>query len=277
MSAAAQGGRRLRIAIDGPASSGKSTLGALLAARLAYLYFDTGTTLRAYTLLALEQGIAVNDEGALAALACRARIRVTLPTVPDGRLYTVLVEGPEGTARDITWAIRSPAVDAHVSAVSRHPAVRAAAVALWREVAAAGGIVMVGRDIGTVVLPDADLKLFLTAAPEERARRRAAEQRQRGLPADPAAILAELHQRDRLDSEREAAPLRAAPDAVVLDNTHLTPEEELAAVLAVIQERFGPLAQGGRSQTGQASTSLRKGVTRGCRPGSRRPRQKSGR
>jgi CMP/dCMP kinase len=218
--------RPLTIAIDGPAASGKSTLGAALAERLGYTYFDSGVVYRALTWLALERGVDVRDESALVRLAEAASIEVERPTTDDGRQYTVLVDG-----HDATWSLRTPAVDHNVSAVSAHPGVRRAMTEWLRQIAAGGGIVMVGRDIGTVVLPDADLKVYLTASGEERARRRHRELLGRSLAADYDEILNEMRRRDELDSGRETAPLRPAADAILLDSDNLTVDEEIGQVL----------------------------------------------
>jgi len=147
-----------RIAIDGPAASGKSTIGELLAEQLHYVYFDTGVMYRAVTWAALQRGIDLADEKAVTDLAERIHIEVTQPTVADGRQYTVYADG-----EDITWQIRRPEVDHGVSPVSAYPGVRAALTAQQRRIGQAGRIVMVGRDIGTVVMPDADLKIYLDA------------------------------------------------------------------------------------------------------------------
>jgi cytidylate kinase len=208
------------IAIDGPAGAGKSTLGAALAERLGYTYFDSGVIYRALTWLALERGVSVADAAALTDLAHQMELAVARPDpaqAQDGRQVTVLV-----SEQDVTWAIRSPEVDRNVSAVSTHPGVREALTARLRRLAQEGRMVMVGRDIGTVVLPNAALKIYLTASPEERARRRCLELRSRGLAADYEAILADLRRRDALDGGREAAPMRPAADAVLLDSDHLT-------------------------------------------------------
>ena len=218
--------KRLTIAIDGPAGSGKSTLGAALAKRLHYTYFDSGVIYRAITWLALRHGADVYAEPALVALARRADLTVTRPTDDDGRQFTVLIDG-----EDATWGIRSPEVDHNVSAVSAQPGVRAVANERLRDIAAPGAMVMVGRDIGTVVLPHADLKLYLTASAEERARRRCRELQARGLLAEYEAILREMKRRDALDSGRDADPLRPAPDAIHLDSDHLTIQEEIDIVL----------------------------------------------
>jgi len=208
------------IAIDGPAASGKSTIGEMLSQRLGYLYFDTGVMYRAVTWAALERSISIEDEAAVTALAEQLRIDVISPTLDDGRQYTVLADGV-----DVTWAIRAPEVDAHVSPVSAYPGVRRALVAQQRRVAAEGLVVMVGRDIGTVVLPDADFKLYLDASVEERARRRWREVRARGEEADYEVVLALMRRRDEIDSHRAASPLCVADDAVVVDTTDQGIEE----------------------------------------------------
>ncbi len=213
------------IAIDGPAASGKSTIGELLARRLGYLYLDTGVMYRAVTWAALSRGVPIEDETAVTALAERLRIDVILPALDDGRQYTVLADGV-----DVTWAIRTPEVDANVSPVSAYPGVRRALVAQQRRVVAEGRVVMVGRDIGTVVLPDADLKIYMDASVEERARRRWREMQARGDEADYAPVLASMRRRDEIDSNREVSPLCVADDAVVVDTTDLSIEEVLAEV-----------------------------------------------
>ncbi|MFQ6100211.1 MAG: (d)CMP kinase [Anaerolineae bacterium] len=217
--------------MDGPAASGKSTIGELLARRLGYLYFDTGVMYRAVTWAALSRGIPIADEAAVTALAERLDIDVIPPTVDDGRQYTVLADGV-----DVTWAIRTPEVDANVSPVSAYGGVRLALVPQQRRVAAGGPVVMVGRDIGTVVLPDADLKIYLDASVEERARRRWRELRTRGEEADYEAVLAAMHRRDEIDSNREVSPLCAAEDAIVVDTTNLSIEEVLARVERLVEQ-----------------------------------------
>jgi cytidylate kinase len=210
------------IAIDGPAASGKSTIAELLARRLGYLYFDTGVMYRTVTWAALTEGVTIRDETAVTDLAERLSIEVKPPTVDDGRQYTVLADGV-----DVTWAIRTPEIDANVSTVSAYPGVRRAMVRQQRRVAAAGRVVMVGRDIGTVVLPDADLKLYVDAGVEERARRRWRELLARGEDADYEAVLDSMRRRDEIDSHREVSPLRVAEDAIVLETTGLSIEEVL--------------------------------------------------
>jgi cytidylate kinase len=214
------------IAIDGPAASGKSTLGRRLADALNYLFFDTGAMYRAVTWLALEKGINLLDEQALVSLAEQARIEVLPPSRLDGRAVDVIVDG-----RDVTWEIRQPSIDANVSVVSAYPGVRTALTAQQRRIGLRGRVVMVGRDIGTIVLPEADLKIYLDASAEERARRRRREMLERGQPADFDEILAKVRERDRIDSTRDVAPLRAAPDAVVVDSTGLSADQVLEEIL----------------------------------------------
>jgi cytidylate kinase len=215
------------IAIDGPAASGKSTIGALLAEQMDYIYFDTGVMYRAVTWAALDCGVAIGDEAAVTALAESVRIDVLAPTANDGRQYTVLCDG-----HDVTWAIRAPEVDWNVSPVSVYPGVRKAMTAQQRRIGLGGRVVMVGRDIGTVVLPEAHLKIYLDASVEERARRRQREMLARGELADFETVLAGFLQRDQIDSSRAVAPLRPAEDAVFLDSTEL----DIAGVMQVVQD-----------------------------------------
>lgn len=230
------------IAIDGPASSGKSTIGALLAERLGYVYFDTGVMYRAVTWVALQRGIPIPDEVGVTRLAEELRIEVVKPTVDDGRQYTVYADGV-----DITWELRRPETNQYVSPVSAYAGVRSALVAQQQRIARQGAIVMVGRDIGTVVLPEADLKVYLDAAVDERARRRYREvvQRRTGeMPlevptgdAEYVEIRDMLAYRDRIDSSREVAPLRAADDAIVVDTTQMSIEQVLERVLELVHDR----------------------------------------
>ena len=217
------------IAIDGPAASGKSTIGELLARRLGYLYLDTGAMYRAVTWVALDQGIDISDdeEEAITALAESVEINITRPTVDDGRQYTVYANG-----QDVTWEIRRPEVDANVSPVSAYPGVRQALTDQQRRIGRRGRIVMMGRDIGTVVLPEADRKIYLAATAEERARRRYREILERGEEADYKKVLSAMRRRDKIDSEREAAPLRPADDAIIIDTTGLS----IAEVLVKVEE-----------------------------------------
>src|SRR5512143_1797552 len=197
------------IAIDGPAASGKSTLGRRLAEWLDYLFFDTGVMYRAVTWQALQRGVDVGDEAAVTALAERIQIDVRPASVADGRLCDVLVDG-----RDITWESRSGPVDANVSIVSAYRGVRLAMGEQQRHIGRRGRVVMVGRDIGTVILPEADLKIYLDASATERARRRFEELKARGVQAQLNDVLSMVLERDRIDSTRDVSPLRVAPDAV---------------------------------------------------------------
>lgn len=215
------------IAIDGTVASGKSTIGGLLAERLGYTYLDTGAMYRAVTWVALEEGIDIADEEAITGLAESVEINITLPTVDDGRQYTVYADG-----QDVTWQIRRTAVNANVSPVSAYPGVRKALTDQQRQIGGQGRIVMVGRDIGTVVLAEANLKIYLDAIVEERARRRYREILERGEEADYEEVLAAMRRRDKIDSEREAAPLRPAGDAIIIDTTELS----IAEVLAKVEE-----------------------------------------
>ncbi|MDP2954352.1 MAG: (d)CMP kinase [Chloroflexota bacterium] len=226
------------ITVDGPAASGKSTIGGLLAERLGYLYFDTGALYRAITWLALERGLAIDDEEAIVALAQAAQITITKPTVQDGRQYTVYAD-----SRDITWEIRSPEVDSHVSPVSAYPGVREALKATQRQIGEGRQVVMVGRDIGTVILPHADLKIYLDASLEVRAQRRHKEILTRGEEASYEDILADMRRRDEIDSHRLAAPLRPAKDAIIINTDHLSIEEVFGQVMAQV-EKWRPLEEG---------------------------------
>ena len=201
------------IAIDGPVGAGKSTAARALARRLGYLYVDTGAMYRAVAWRALREGIPLRDGPRLAALARRLRIRL----VPRGRSLRVLA-GSE----DVTRAIRRPETAEASSRVSVHPGVRRALVATQRAMGARGGVVMEGRDIGTVVFPRADLKIYLDASPDERARRRWDELRAQRPGASLRAVLGDVTRRDRRDRRRRAAPLRPAPGALRLDTTGLS-------------------------------------------------------
>jgi len=229
MSGKGRGLKRITIALDGPAASGKSTVGGILAHELGYLYFDTGVMYRAVTWAALDRGIPIEDEARVSCLADSLCIEVAPPTVQDGRQYTVYADG-----KDITWKIREAEVNRYVSPVSAYRGVRLALTQQQRRIGAAGGVVMVGRDIGTVVLPEAEVKIYLDASLEERARRRHHENMQRGQPSDYAEVLGNLRQRDRIDSSRQEAPLCAARDALVMDSTHLSVADVVAQIEAVV-------------------------------------------
>jgi cytidylate kinase len=221
-----------RIAIDGPAGAGKSTIGEQLAHRLGYLYIDTGAMYRAVAWLALREGVSVDDGPALAALAEQAEITIHHPQVDDGRQYTVTVDG-----QDVTWEIRSTAVTRAVPPVSAHPELRAILIARQREMAyQQDGVVMVGRDIGAVVLPDAELKIYLTASVEERARRRYAELEERMGPHNPALpsfneVLADIRRRDEIDKDNS----RPAHDAIVIMSDNLSVPQVLEVIEGLLE------------------------------------------
>lgn len=228
------------IAVDGPAGAGKSVLGAALAGEVGATYVDSGLAYRAVTWDALERGLDLDDDASLAARAGELEISIVPPTVRDGRQFTVTVGG-----RDVTWKIRAPEVDAAVSRPSALPGVRDAVTRQLRRLGATGRVVMVGRDIGTVVLPDATLKLWVTASAGTRARRRVADLQARGLPAVEAEVLAAIVDRDARDSSRLTAPSRAAPDAIVIATDSLTVEEEVAVAVAALAPRLCLAPTGG--------------------------------
>ncbi len=217
---------RLRIAIDGPAGVGKTTTARALAEALGLLYVDTGAMYRALAVRALAQGISVDDAEASAGLAQGMGIAFT-PDAAGG--LRVVADG-----EDLTEAIRSPEASDAASRISVHREVRRQMVLWQRDLAASRGVVMEGRDIGTVVLPDADAKIFLTASAEERARRRLRERLAKGEQAAFEAVLREIRERDARDEGREASPLRPAPDAVVIDCTALDAPSQVAAVRRVV-------------------------------------------
>jgi cytidylate kinase len=224
-------GTQPRIAIDGPAGVGKSTIGERLAKRLGVPYVDTGAFYRTLTRMALKLGIAPEDGAALSALARRLDIAIVPPLVPDGRAYTVLVDGV-----DVTPELRLPAVEAAVSQVSRHPAVREALIARMRALAGARGVVMVGRDIGTVVLPDADVKIYLTTSLEERAQRRHADLV--ALYGAAAPTLAEVRDDISQRDTKDAAQMHPASDAIGINNDHLEAGEVVERILELLAERW---------------------------------------
>lgn len=216
------------IAIDGPAASGKSTLGLKLARALGYLFFDTGVMYRAVTWLALKLDIDVREETRVTALAEQTQIDVAPASKEDGRVCDILIAG-----QDITWETRLPEVDANVSVVSAYAGVRTALSQQQRRIGRQGRVVMVGRDIGTVVLPEADLKIYLDASAEERAERRFHEMRARGARVEYEDVLAKVLERDRIDSTRDVAPLKAAADAVTIDSNEMNAEQVFQKVLAL--------------------------------------------
>lgn len=221
------GSPRIVVAIDGPSGSGKSTVARQVAGRLGYLYVDSGAMYRAVALAAQEQGIAPEDAAGLA--ACAAGLRIDLEKAPNG--VRVLADG-----RDVTEAIRQPAVSRAASVAATIPAVREALVAQQQRLGSGGGVVMEGRDIGTVVFPHAELKIFLDASTEERARRRYEQQREQGIPTSREKTLEEIRERDHRDATREVSPLVQAADAVYLDSTALTAEETVEVIVRLARK-----------------------------------------
>jgi len=223
--------RKYSIAIDGPAASGKTTLGKRLAKELGYLFFDTGVMYRAITFIALQQGVELHDEKKVVELAYQTNIDVQPPSLEDGRVSDILANG-----KDITWEIRSPEVNANVSLVSSYAGVRDALTKQQRRIAQKGSIVMVGRDIGTVVLPDADIKFYLDASAEVRANRRYKEIIKRGDKANFESILRGVKKRDQIDSNRDIAPLRPAEDAIIIESDDMNADEVLKFALETVKE-----------------------------------------
>jgi cytidylate kinase len=220
--------RKLIIAIDGPAGAGKSTIASRLARKLGYVNLESGAMYRALALKAIEWDISFDDEDALDQLAQKSRIKIE-PTLGGNR---VLLDG-----RDVSQRVRETDVSEAASRVSVHPKVREWMVARQRELGAGGGVVMEGRDIGTKVFPDADVKIFLDADPVIREQRRIQQQHSRGASA--TSMAAELRERDRRDRTRANSPLEAAPDATLLDSTALSEDEVLERVEAVVREKLG--------------------------------------
>lgn len=218
------------IAIDGPAASGKSTIAQRVAKRMGFLFFDTGVMYRAVTWAVLSSNISMDDESSITRLANQIQIDVDPPSKDDGRAYDVLLNG-----EDITWEVRRMEVEENVSKISAYPGVRKAMTEQQRRIGLRGDVVMVGRDIGTVVLPEADVKIYLIASVEERARRRYTEIIGRGETADYDSILESMRKRDEIDSTRAVAPLKPAKDAVILDSDRMTIEEVVQKVMDIIQ------------------------------------------
>ena len=217
------------IAIDGPSGAGKSTLAKSLAAKLGYLYVDTGAIYRTIGYHVFTKGIDPKNEAAVTAELPAVRVELTYGE--DG-LQHMLLNG-----QDVTKEIRLPEISMYASAVSAHPPVRAFLLEMQRQMARTSNVIMDGRDIGTVVLPDAKVKVYLTASAEERARRRCLELDQRGTPEPFEKVLKEIEERDWNDSHRAVAPLRQAEDAVLLDTTELNFEQSEEALLKIVEEK----------------------------------------
>ena len=217
------------VAIDGPAGAGKSSVAKAAAQELGFVYVDTGAIYRTIALYVLRQGVDPHQASAVEALL--PQVQVSLEYTQQGQ--KMLLNG-----EDVTALIRTPEVSMATSACSAIPAVRAYLLQLQRDLAAENNVLMDGRDIGTVVLPHAQLKVFLTASPEERARRRVAQLEKAGQQADYASILRDIQQRDYQDSHRETAPLRPAEDAVLLDTSSYTFEESVRRLVALVRERL---------------------------------------
>lgn len=218
------------IAIDGPAGAGKSTAARLLAQRLGFILVDTGALYRGVALAAFERGVDWEDGEALGSLV--DSLALSFQRASEGSVL-LCIDGV-----DRSQDIRTPHISTGASRTSRHPEVRKALLGLQRRLGAAGGVVLEGRDIGTVVFPDADLKVFLTASDEARAARRHAELKQAGHEVDREQVLSEIVQRDRLDSERDISPMRPADDAIVLDSSGMSLEEVLAQLEMLVKQRM---------------------------------------
>ena len=220
--------RPRKVAVDGSAASGKSTIGRRLAERLGYAFLDTGVMYRAVTYAALERGLSLQDSGSIGELAQTLTIDVSLDC--EGSEPRATIDGSEVTAH-----LRSQPVEDAVSLVSRIAAVREALVSRQQELAERQPIVMAGRDIGTVVLPDADLKVYLDASIEERARRRYADFLASGDEVSPEIVLQDIRRRDRIDSEREVSPLRPAEDAVIINTDGLSLDDVMNRVIGLVR------------------------------------------
>lgn len=222
---------KFTIAIDGSSAAGKSTVGELLADKLDAIAFDTGLLYRAVTLDALERQIDLDDEESVAALARDLELTVTPPSVDDGRRHDIWLDG-----QDITWRLRSTEVDRFLPVVSAYPQVRSALLEPQRKIGRSGRVIMIGRDIGTVILPDADLKIYLDASLEERARRRYHELAARDVPVSFEEVLRDLEHRDSMDSQRALAPLRPADDAVRIETDDLSVDDVVDRIFSAARD-----------------------------------------
>ncbi|MBD1378632.1 (d)CMP kinase [Metabacillus arenae] len=222
--------KKLSIAIDGPAAAGKSTVAKIIAEDLSYIYIDTGAMYRALTYKAIEESVDLENEDALIAILSKSMIEL----IPASGKQLVLIN-----KKDVSSVIRTSNVSNKVSIVAKHAKVREEMVLRQQKLAKDGGVVMDGRDIGTHVLPNADIKVFLRASVEERAKRRHEENLEKGFESDLENLKAEIARRDKLDSEREIAPLKKASDAIEIDTTSLTIEGVVEQIKHLINERQG--------------------------------------
>ncbi|HHY73147.1 MAG TPA: (d)CMP kinase [Bacillus bacterium] len=218
----------MKVAIDGPAAAGKSTVAKRIAEKCSFIYIDTGAMYRALTYKALQNNVDLEDEKQLVDLL--GSTHITLEAANQGG--KVFIDG-----EDVTKEIRENDVTNHVSIVSKHPRIRKVMVRRQQQLAEEGGVVMDGRDIGTHVLPDAEVKIFMIASVEERAKRRFSENLQKGIQTDLEKLKEEIILRDKLDSERTAAPLKKAEDAIEIDTTSLSIEQVIDKVIQIIEER----------------------------------------
>jgi CMP/dCMP kinase len=229
--------KRVIVAVDGPSGAGKGTVARATARALDYTHVDTGAMYRAVAWRALDLGIALDQAEAIASLAAAARL-----ALDGGR---TMIDG-----HDVTEAIRTPAIDMAAAAVARNPGVRAVLVERQRAMGQDGGVVMEGRDIGTVVFPAAEVKVYLDASPDERARRRAADPAHRGGPADVAHVAEGMAARDKSDSSRSVSPLIRAADAIYIDTTGIAVDDVVARVVALVRDKTGARDSGLGSRDG---------------------------
>ena len=221
--------KKLCIAIDGPAAAGKSTVAKIVARKKSYIYIDTGAMYRAITYLALEKGVDLNDEAALTALLKESAIDLTVS--PEGEQKDYIA------GEDVTEAIRTDSVSNQVSIVAKYAGIREEMTKRQQQLAEKGGVVMDGRDIGTHVLPNAEVKIFLLASVEERAKRRFEENVKKGYNVNYETLAEEIRRRDKLDSEREISPLKKADDALEIDTTSLTIDEVAEKILQIVDKK----------------------------------------
>lgn len=219
--------KKVIVAIDGPAAAGKSTVAKAVAKKLGYTYIDTGAMYRAFTSYVLDKGVDPENEAECVKLIPEVSIELK----PDGRVIC--------SGKDVTRVIREPLVSGNVSYIASYKDIRLALVELQRKMAEKVSVVMDGRDIGTYVLPNADVKIFQIASVEERAKRRYIENQEKGIPCTYEDIVADVEKRDRIDSSRAFAPLKPAEDSIKLDTSNLTIEESVQAVLDIIKEKVG--------------------------------------